>query len=586
MERSELLLDAAKFEGVFDSISTTLVQQTSVLRSMYNLDVKKLELDKEARKDAARDRALRVDEAAVQTQTQSNDSTNTNASFSTSGGGGVSGLASGLGTLVGSALGGMSIAGLGAMVVKGGFLALVAPKIGDFISGAINETLNEFNPPDKKGDGTSEFNKSISDGLGDAFTFGFIGSLFGKRVAAIAAVGGFVKSFSDEIIKKFGNDQDVIDKFGMEFDEKAVGNILGAIGAAIALVAPMVIRKALPKFLSKAIAGAAVLGAVGGAVALDKDGKKVDAKPRKFTQKGYHPDGSPRLFNSAGKEMLPHTSQYKSSKLAFDQDQDLMSRLRKSKYKKLAKLSGVLGSVISMGFLASILLNESLTDDEKIKTIGAELGTIFGGVGGAALGSAAGLALGFTSGPGMILTGIGGGIAGAFAGEWLGNQIATGIVGSKSDFDELPADVENSVMLPTGMNMPVEVAPRPTRENSGKSGRNLRPMQQNWDRLFGESYDPSGLMKPELLIPPQGPNLPSTTPTFGPDQVISRQRRLESLESNAMTQDQAQASVLLAEGAKVYKAGNNSSVTNITNITKVDSSISLSNDSGIMTAFS
>ena len=61
MERSELLLDTAKFEGVFDSISTTLVQQTSVLRSMYNLDVKKLELDKEAKKDAARDRALKVD---------------------------------------------------------------------------------------------------------------------------------------------------------------------------------------------------------------------------------------------------------------------------------------------------------------------------------------------------------------------------------------------------------------------------------------------------------------------------------------------------------------------------------------------
>ena len=165
MERSELLLDAAKFEGVFDSISTTLVQQTSVLRSMYNLDVKKLELDKEAKKDAARDRALKVDEAAVQTQTQSNDSTSTDSSFSTVSAG-ASSLTSGLAALVGGALGGMSIAGIGAMVVKGGFLALVAPKIGDFISGAVNETLNQANPPDAPGDGTDEFNKSISDCLG------------------------------------------------------------------------------------------------------------------------------------------------------------------------------------------------------------------------------------------------------------------------------------------------------------------------------------------------------------------------------------------------------------------------------------
>lgn len=580
MERSELLLDTAKFEGVFDSISTTLVEQTSVLRSMYNLDLKKLEFDKEAKKDAARDRVLKVDEAAVQTETQSNNNNNnTNSSFSDAG---SSNLASGLATLVGGALGGISVAGLGALVVKGGFLALVAPKIGQFISGAINETLDKFNPPDKKGDATDEFNKSISDGLGDAFTYGFIGRLFGKRVAAIAAAGGFVKSFSDEIIKKFGNEDKVIKQFGMEFDEKAVSNILAAIGAAIALVTPMVIRKALPKFLSRGLASSAVVGSVAAAAALDKDGKRVSPKPRNFTQKGTHADGSPRLFDSKGKEMAPNTSQYKASKLAYDQDQDLMSRLRKSKYRKLTKLSGIIGSVVGMGYLASILLNENLDDNEKIELIGSELGAIFGGAGGAALGAAAGVALGFTSGPGMILTGLGGGIAGAFAGDWLGNQIAAGIVGMKSDFDELPADIENSIMMPTGKDKPVTVAPRPTTENSGKSGRNLRPLQQDWDRLFGESYNPSGFMKPELLMPPT----PSATPTFGPDQVIDRQRRLQSLESNAGTfGDQAQASILLAEGPKTYKAGDNSSVTNITNITKVDSSPSLSNTSGLMTAF-
>lgn len=576
MERSELLLDTAKFEGVFDSISTTLVEQTSVLRSMYNLDLKKLEFDKEAKKDAARDRALKVDEAAVQTETQSNN--NTNSSLSDAG---SSNLASGLASLVGGALSGISMAGLGALVVKGGFLALVAPKIGEFISGAVKGTLDGFNPPGKKGDATDEFNKSIGDGLGKAFTYGWIGSLFGKRVALIAAAGGFVGSFSDEIVKKFGNEDKVIEMFGKEFDDDAVSNILTAIGGAIALVAPMVIRKALPKLFSRYLASAAVVGAAAGAVALDKDGNKVSAKPRNFTQKGTHADGSPRLFNSKGKEMAPNTSQYKASRLAYDQDKDLMSRLRKSKYRRLARLSGVLGSVISMGFLASILLNENIDDDEKIELIGRELGTIFGGVGGAALGTAAGLALGFTSGPGMLLTGIGGGIAGAFAGEWLGTQIASGIVGSKTDFDELPADIENSVMMPTGTDMPVTVAPRPT--ESGQMGDYAR---NDWDRLFGEKYKPSGILKPELLMPPISKSN-SATPILGPDQVIDkRYRRLQSLESNAGTfGDQAQASILLAEGSKTYKAGNNSSVTNITNITKVDSSPSLSNTSGLMTAF-
>lgn len=582
MERSELLLDAAKFEGVFDSISTTLVEQTSVLRSMYNLDVKKLAFDKEVKKDAARDKALRVDDAAVQTQTQSND--NSSSSFNNTGAS-ISNAASGLAALVGGALGGISVAGLGAMVIKGGFLALVAPKIGDFISGAINETLDNVNPPDKKGDGTSEFNKSISDGIGDAFTFGFIGRLFGKRVAAIAAAGGFVKSFSDEIIKKFGNDQDVIDKFGMEFDEKAVGNILTAIGAAIALVAPSIIKRALPRLLSRTmgIASAATVGAVAGAAAIDANGNRVDPKPRNFTRQA---DGS-FISNTTGKVLTGGAAQ--NAQRTYDSDQDLMKRLDNSKYARFAKFAkgaGALGSVISIGYLASILLNENYTDDEKVELIGGELGAIFGGVGGAALAAGVGAAMGIATGPGAIITGIGGGIVGAIAGDWLGDQIAGMIVGSKNSFDEVPADVENTIMLPSGRDMPVEVAPRPTRENSGKAGRNLRPAQQNWDRLFGESYDPSGLIKPELLPPPQGPTYQSTTPTFGPDQVIDRQRRLQSLESNATNFGEAKASMLLAEGAKVFKAGNNTTVSNITNITKIDSSPSLSNDSGIMTAFS
>ena len=573
MERSELLLDTAKFEGVFDSISTTLVQQTSVLRSMYNLDVKKLELDKEAKKDAARDRALKVDEAAVQTQTQSNDSTSTDSSFSTVSAG-ASSLTSGLAALVGGALGGMSIAGIGAMVVKGGFLALVAPKIGDFISGAVNETLNQANPPDAPGDGTAEFNKSISDGIGDAFTYGFIGRLFGKRVAAIAAVGGFVGSFSEEIIKKFGNEDNVIDEFGMEFDETAVSNILKAIGAAIALITPSLIRRALPRILSRNMVRPAVVGAVAGAAAIDGSGNRVDPRPRNFTRQA---DGS-FTSNRTGETLRGGALQ--NAQRTYDSDQDLMRRLDNSKYAKFAKFAkgaGALGSVISIGYLASILLNEEYTDAEKTELIGGELGAIFGGVNGAVLAAGVGAAMGITSGPGAIITAIGGGIAGAVAGDWLGSQIAGMIVGSKTDFDEVPADVRSTLPLMDTNALPLTSEPRPT--YSGQQGDYDR---NDWDNTLGKLYNPDGTLKPEFLLP----NIPeSVEPIMGPDQVISRQRRLQSLESNAMDFGQAQASVLLAEGAKVYRAGNNSSVTNVTNITKIDSSSSLANNSGVITAF-
>ena len=583
MERSELLLDAAKFEGVFDSISTTLVEQTSVLRSMYNLDVKKLAFDKEVKKDAARDKALRVDDAAVQTETQSND--NSNASFNNTGSS-ITAMGSGLAALVGGALGGISVAGLGAMVVKGGFLALVAPKIGEFISGAVKATLDKKNPPDKPGDGTDEFNKSISDGIGDAFTYGFIGRLFGKRVAAIATIGGFVGSFSDEIIKKFGNKKDVIEKFGMEFDNTAVGNILTAIGSAIALITPMLIRRALPNILAGTIVGAGAGSAA--ALAIDKDGKEVDRKPRNFTHKGYHKNGDPRLFNSKGKELMPNNSNYKSSKLAFDSDQDLMKRLQNSPYKKFAKVAkrgGILGSIISIPYIAAILLNERATDEQKIAALSEELGALFGGIGGAALGTSIGAALGVVSGPGLFLTALGGGLAGGFAGEWLGGQLAEAIVTDANSIDDVPEDMLSRTGLPSmgavtsgSSILPPSIEPRPT--YSGMQGDYDR---NDWDNTVGLFYNRDGTLKPQYST---NSSTPSVEPMRGPDQVIDRQRRLQSLESNATNFGEAKSSMLLAEGAKVFKAGSTTTVSNITNITKIDSSPSLSNDSGIMTAFS
>ena len=133
----------------------------------------------------------------------------------------------------------------------------------------------------------------------------------------------------------------------MEFDETAVSNILKAIGAAIALITPSLIRRALPRILSRNMVRPAVVGAVACAATIDGSGNRVDPRPRNFTRQA---DGS-FTSNRTGETLRGGALQ--NAQRTYDSDQDLMRRLDNSKYAKFAKFakgSGALGSVISIGY--------------------------------------------------------------------------------------------------------------------------------------------------------------------------------------------------------------------------------------------
>lgn len=151
-----------------------------------------------------------------------------------------------------------------------------------------------------------------------------------------------------------------------------------------------------------------------------------DEKARLGKQGAFVKDG--KLTDLFGKELSVEDTRSKLSGIGRQSPFDDM--VNKSKYakrfgmlKSIAKKLPFIGTLITSGTLASILMDNSLTEDEKINAIGG----LFGGVvGGLTAGAAGGLLAGL---PGAVV----GGVVGAISGEWGGEQLAKWLLGGNAE---------------------------------------------------------------------------------------------------------------------------------------------------------
>lgn len=225
-------IDSKKFEGLFMSMERQLVMQTSFMESMYNLAIEEREdrkereniLDTMRKEEPGRGSAFenfedvptpRVNESAVS-----------------------SAFSSFLGLIPGI-LGSISLAGIGATLLKGGFALAIAPAVGNFVEGLINQALTDFDLPEG-------FTSTVSGLIGDAAQWTLLGGMIGGKIGKIFGATGFVY---EQLNKWLDPDQDGTIKEG--FLKGWNPDNLSLIGAATATALGL----ALPKLISKSLPG-------------------------------------------------------------------------------------------------------------------------------------------------------------------------------------------------------------------------------------------------------------------------------------------------------------------------------------------
>ena len=109
-----------------------------------------------------------------------------------------------------------------------------------------------------------------------------------------------------------------------------------------------------------------------------------------------------------------------------------------------AKLVPGLGAVLAAGQGISILMDDSMSKDDKIKAFGGLLGGSLGSAGFAALGAALGTAV--FPGIGTIGGGLLGGVMGYFAGEALGTKAASFLLGEETEEEKVGKQLEGGGM--------------------------------------------------------------------------------------------------------------------------------------------
>jgi hypothetical protein len=209
-----------KFESVFLAMNMALERQTEILQK--TLDAQ-LNIAKEEERE---DQLGLVADNKVERPARS--------------------ISGGVGSLLGDAKGAFSLDGL----IKGGLLLFMAPLIAEFIKDFVTRSFENL-------EFESEFSDSFASALGSAGFFGAIGLIFGRRLGALLAIGGFIENFFD--LGK--NVQALLEGIGVKLGDGTAKAIGVAIGAALALALPRLIGKAMIPLLAKA--GGSILTGLG-----------------------------------------------------------------------------------------------------------------------------------------------------------------------------------------------------------------------------------------------------------------------------------------------------------------------------------
>lgn len=187
-------------------------------------------------------------------------------------------------------------------------------------------------------------------------------------------------------------------------------------------------------------AGAA--GAVAGA------SKVVTGKPGTFDPKTKRMFGADSKLTTVMQGSKGADAASKAAQSAAGSPAKLASAL--SKYPILKKITTripILGGIISAAMIAPMLLDPTISENQKIEALGGVLGGAFGAMGGAKLGAL----LGAMGGPLALFTSplgaLGGGILGYFAGEKIGMEAAKYLLGGAPDVKKVSNAITDQKMI-------------------------------------------------------------------------------------------------------------------------------------------
>lgn len=324
---------------------------------------------------------------------------------------------------------------IGKFITKGLGLAIVAPMIVDFISGLVDGAIKEA------------FGEEAAEKYGGMIKVGGIlavvgGLLFGPMAILPLFFAGVMGVLGKKLVD--GISDETLDKFGI--DRKSLGGVVAAVGAALGLFVPTLLKKAIfgagrlalglvkgtASLASKAVTAAT--GAITGTSAAAA-GAGASPRPAGGGATPPRPGGVPSgmRVNKAGRVIHSNTGRFASAD-DIAKAMKAEGRMAKvAKYMKFFKFAGPAMAVVPA--LIDPLL--AIYNDAGPREIKKQLVGALGTVGGVALGGLAGTALGtgIFPGVGSLLGGIVGAGAGAFLGEDLAEMIAEAVL-SGDDLDE------------------------------------------------------------------------------------------------------------------------------------------------------
>lgn len=314
---------------------------------------------------------------------------------------------------------------IGKFITKGLGLTLIAPIITKFISGLVDGVIQEA------------FGEEAVEKYSGMIKVGGIlavvgGLLFGPMAILPLFFAGIMGVLGKRLVD--GISDETLDKFGI--DKKSLGGVVAAVGAALGLFIPTLLKKAIMgtgRLALGLVTGSASLaaGAVSTAASAASGAAGATPRPAGGGATPPRPAGVPSgmRVNQAGRVIHSNTGRFASA----DDIAKAMAaegRMAKvAKYMKFFKFAGpALAVVPALIDPLMAIYNEAGEKEIKKQLVGA-LGT----VGGVALGGLAGTALGtgIFPGVGSLLGGLVGGTAGAFLGEDLAEMIADAVLSGK-----------------------------------------------------------------------------------------------------------------------------------------------------------
>ncbi|MDA8752412.1 hypothetical protein N9M52_00230 [bacterium] len=318
--------------------------------------------------------------------------------------------------------------GIAKFITKGLGIAIITPIIADFVGGLIDGVITEA------------FGEEAAEKYGGMIKIGGIlavvgGLLFGPMAILPLFFAGIMGALGKKLVD--GISDETLEKFGI--DKGTLGGVVAAVGAALGLFVPMLLKKAITgtaKLALKMVTGGAALA--GNLVKSVVKGPKPTTKPGSGGSGGRPPPVKPggvpsgMRVNKAGRMIHANTGRFAS---ADDIAKAMKLEGRASqvaKYMKFFKFAGPAMAIVPALIDPLLAIYNDAGPDEIKKQLAGALGT----VGGVALGGLAGTALGTGIFPG-VGSAIGGFLGmglGAYLGEDLAEKIADAVL-SGDDID-------------------------------------------------------------------------------------------------------------------------------------------------------